>query len=199
MQRLRVHALALASSLLLACESSGSAKPEPAAEPAAEAPAEPAAEVPAEVPAEPAAAVAPAEIDPRSLCLDAGLLLTTASFEELAGGGYCDRCREHDEMACELDWPSSDVMACPEWDVMRNTIYARFGKPFTKPLWQAYFAKQPWYRADPSFQDERLPAVAAANVAYLKKAGDQCRSSCQEHRDEGVCVDLDTYLPQRSQ
>lgn len=116
-------------------------------------------------------------LDDKALCTESCLLLVEHPFSEVADRIYCQRCKAVDPDACELDWPSSDVMACEQWDRMRNCIYAGFGYQFTKDKWTKEFASQPWYRPDPGFKPENLPKVAQDNVARLKKAAAECRSA----------------------
>lgn len=58
---------------------------------------------------------------------------------------------------------------------MRQEIYARRGKVFTKEPWfQTYFESFAWYKADPEFTDAKLTEVEKRNiatiVAYEKRA-----------------------------
>ena len=58
---------------------------------------------------------------------------------------------------------------------MRQEIYARRGKVFTKEPWfQTYFESFAWYKANPSFSDAQLSEVEKRNIAtitaYEKKA-----------------------------
>jgi len=58
---------------------------------------------------------------------------------------------------------------------MRQEIYARRGKVFTKEPWfQTYFESFAWYKADPKFTDAQLTELEKRNVAtiaaYEKKA-----------------------------
>jgi hypothetical protein len=58
---------------------------------------------------------------------------------------------------------------------MRQEIYARRGKVFTKEPWfQTYFQSFAWYKADPKFTDAQLTELEKRNVAtiaaYEKKA-----------------------------
>lgn len=58
---------------------------------------------------------------------------------------------------------------------MRQEIYARRGKVFTKEPWfQNYFESFAWYKADPEFTDAKLTEVEKRNiatiVAYEKRA-----------------------------
>jgi hypothetical protein len=58
---------------------------------------------------------------------------------------------------------------------MRQEIYARRGKVFTKEPWfQTYFESFAWYQADPQFTDTKLSELEKRNIAtiaaYEKKA-----------------------------
>jgi plasmid maintenance system killer protein len=58
---------------------------------------------------------------------------------------------------------------------MRQEIYARRGKVFTKEPWfQTYFESFAWYKANPEFNDAQLTALEKRNIAtiaaYEKKA-----------------------------
>jgi len=58
---------------------------------------------------------------------------------------------------------------------MRNEIYARRGKVFTKEPWfQTYFESFAWYKANPEFTDAQLTPLEKRNIAaitaYEKKA-----------------------------
>ena len=58
---------------------------------------------------------------------------------------------------------------------MRQEIYARRGKVFTKEPWfQTYFESFAWYKANPEFTDTQLTAIEKRNIAtiaaYEKKA-----------------------------
>src|SRR4030095_9793185 len=58
---------------------------------------------------------------------------------------------------------------------MRQEIYARRGKVFTKEPWfQTYFESFAWYKANPDFSDEQLTELEKQNIAtiaaYEKKA-----------------------------
>jgi hypothetical protein len=58
---------------------------------------------------------------------------------------------------------------------MRQEIYARRGKVFTKEPWfQTYFESFAWYKANPEFADTQLTAMEKRNIAtitvYEKKA-----------------------------
>ncbi|HWN09592.1 MAG TPA: YARHG domain-containing protein [Pyrinomonadaceae bacterium] len=51
---------------------------------------------------------------------------------------------------------------------MRNEIYARRGKVFTKEPWfQTYFESFPWYKANPEFTDAQLTPLEKRNIAAI--------------------------------
>lgn len=53
---------------------------------------------------------------------------------------------------------------------LRNTVYARHGKPFQTPEMQAYFNSRPWYRIRASFDNADLTENDLANVALIQNA-----------------------------
>jgi hypothetical protein len=182
---MRIRAIPLTSGItvwwLLAC--AGVGEPSPAPEvpiapgtPPVGAPAAGGAEAGtpavADVAPEPAAAPAPAEpaAEPPIPCSDDCLLLLDYAYDELSRGQYCELCGPYVEEACELDWPSSDVMACEQYDYLRNCIYARLGYTFeTAPEWRRVFDKESWYTPDPRFEWSRVSALQAANAKELKR------------------------------
>ncbi len=123
---------------------------------------------PAVAPAAPAPAPEPAA--PTGPCADDCLLLMEHRYEDLASGGYCELCGDQDPLACELDWPSSDLMPCDEFDRLRNCIYARLGYDFEgAPEWRAVFDQEPWYEPDPKFRWSNVSKVQVANANTLKE------------------------------
>ena len=51
---------------------------------------------------------------------------------------------------------------------MRNEIYARRGKVFTKEPWfQTYFESFTWYKANPEFTDAQLTPLEKRNIAAI--------------------------------
>lgn len=126
---------------------------------------------------------APASATPGSIKLDAETcgdpcaLLTRFSFDELSANA-CKICKKYDDTFCETDFPFNDVPSCEAYDELRNCIFARFGYVFSNPKWQQQFGKLPWYKPDPTFTQEKLPAVARANVQKLKELKAQ-RRGCE--------------------
>jgi hypothetical protein len=126
-------------------------------------------------PAGPAASGKPA-LDAHT-CSDPCALLTVAAYDDLVASA-CKLCKKHDTTFCEIDFPWSDVPSCDAYDELCNCLYARFGYVFSKPKWQEQFGKQPWYKPDPSFTEDKLPPVAKANVQKLKDLKAK-RQNCQ--------------------
>lgn len=64
-----------------------------------------------------------------------------------------------------------------ELSLMRNEIFALYGRPFSDPELQAYFSERPWYRKNPNYSDAKLSKLERANVdfisSYQKKTGKQ--------------------------
>lgn len=105
---------------------------------------------------------------PKAMCTPDCRLLTVYTFDEVQAN-YCALCGAHDEMACQLDWPTSDVPSCEIWDYYRNCIYATYGRPFEKEQWKQAFGSQPWYHPDPGYSDAKLSAAAKANVEEAQR------------------------------
>jgi eukaryotic-like serine/threonine-protein kinase len=62
--------------------------------------------------------------------------------------------------------------------ILRNTIYARYGRSFETPALQAYFLTRPWYRERSDYNDRMLNATDRAN-AELIKSHEESRSPSQ--------------------
>ncbi|EPX63694.1 hypothetical protein D187_006103 [Cystobacter fuscus DSM 2262] len=52
--------------------------------------------------------------------------------------------------------------------LLRNTIYARRGRPFKSPLLQEHFARMPWYKPDPTYTDARLTKNDQRNAKLIQ-------------------------------
>jgi|GEM_PF-2384581 len=55
-----------------------------------------------------------------------------------------------------------------ELRVMRNEVYAHYGRTFQDVDLQNYFAQRPWYRQNPSYSDSLLTEVDNANVKVIQ-------------------------------
>lgn len=51
--------------------------------------------------------------------------------------------------------------------ILRNTIFARHGRPFTTESMKSYFAQKAWYAEDPKYSDARLTAVDRENIERI--------------------------------
>ncbi|HEX8437564.1 YARHG domain-containing protein [Archangium sp.] len=51
---------------------------------------------------------------------------------------------------------------------LRNTIYARRGRPFKSELLQQHFAHMPWYQADKAYSDARLTKTDKRNIDLIR-------------------------------
>ncbi len=51
--------------------------------------------------------------------------------------------------------------------LLRNTVYARRGKPFTSETLGGYFSDMEWYHPDPKYHDKRLNGVDKQNIATI--------------------------------
>ncbi|RME22268.1 MAG: YARHG domain-containing protein [Deltaproteobacteria bacterium] len=155
----------------LACGSAPSSITTPApanAEPAAAPASTPSAEAHAAAPAfDPLAGHSLAEI-----CRDRGLSLIKWDYDQLQRD-FAKLCCGPDgiagDIACDLDWPFSDVPPCHAYDELRNHIFARYGYPFRSAEWQETFGTQPWYQRRDDFDPSWLSEAAKRNVERLKQ------------------------------
>jgi serine/threonine protein kinase/ketosteroid isomerase-like protein len=69
----------------------------------------------------------------------------------------------------------SDIAGLPDTDLrlLRNTVYARYGRVFDSSDLQQYFSNRPWYRPRRDYSDSQLTAVDRANVSFIKSAEGQ--------------------------
>ncbi len=70
--------------------------------------------------------------------------------------------------------------------LLRNTIYARRGRPFRSDLLRAYFEATEWYKSDASYTDARLSAVDGRNIKLIRSVEDQLGGPLTdfEHKSE---------------
>jgi hypothetical protein len=60
-----------------------------------------------------------------------------------------------------------DDLSARDLQLLRNTIFARRGRPFETPLVKGHFKTVAWYRPDPRYSDKRLSAVDKKNVKLI--------------------------------
>ena len=105
------------------------------------------------------------------ICNSNGLALIKWPYDKLSSDfkGLCCVKGGLDDERCEMDWPSSDILSCGEYDEMRNEIYAHYGRRFQSKRWQQTFGKQAWYKVRDDYSDSWVSKIAMANVSQLKK------------------------------
>ncbi len=65
-----------------------------------------------------------------------------------------------------------EEMSLRDLRIIRNTIYARRGRPFKSPILAAYFASTDWYKADDDYSDARLTAIDNKNIKLVRSVED---------------------------
>ncbi|MCS6912472.1 MAG: YARHG domain-containing protein [Myxococcales bacterium] len=70
--------------------------------------------------------------------------------------------------------------------LLRNTIYARRGRPFRSPILQQYFGDMEWYRPVADYTDKRLTDIDRRNIKLIRSVEDELGGplSDREHREE---------------
>lgn len=63
----------------------------------------------------------------------------------------------------------SDLYGKSDWelDILRNTIYAKYGRTFRRSDLQSHFDQQSWYRRNSSFRESWLSSTEKRNVAFI--------------------------------
>ncbi|MCE9577813.1 MAG: YARHG domain-containing protein [Deltaproteobacteria bacterium] len=65
--------------------------------------------------------------------------------------------------------------------MLRNTVYARRGRPFKSELLQQWFGDMAWYHADPDYSDTRLSAIDQKNIHLIRSVEDQLGGPLSDH------------------
>lgn len=90
--------------------------------------------------------------------------LPTAHASSLELAGYDGRFMGDPELKADEVALLDDA----ELRLLRNEVFAQYGRPFSSADLQAHFGKTSWYKADPGFDESRLTAHDKANVALLQ-------------------------------
>lgn len=56
--------------------------------------------------------------------------------------------------------------------ILRNTVYARRGRPFKSALLQNYFFSTDWYQEDPNYSDAKLTDIDRRNIKLIRSVED---------------------------
>ncbi len=57
----------------------------------------------------------------------------------------------------------------PVLRLLRNTVYAKYGRPFDSRDLQAYFNSKSWYQINPNYRDSAISATDRANIDLIQK------------------------------
>ena len=104
------------------------------------------------------------------VCADDCLLLTRYDFNTVKHR-YRDLCCTDDALGqharCDQPWPWSGKPTCPQVELLRNCLSAKYGKVFSDPDWQQHFDKQSWYQQDGTFNPGTMSINAKRNDMAL--------------------------------
>ncbi|MEZ4240751.1 MAG: YARHG domain-containing protein [Myxococcota bacterium] len=107
------------------------------------------------------------------------LRLVSAALGEWLGDDSVPKARRNPlEDPSVLDRPLKpqqiDELSRRDLRLVRNTIFARYGRPFASPLLADYFSQKAWYHVDPAWDDARAPLTDAdrANIDLLTQRED---------------------------
>jgi hypothetical protein len=81
-----------------------------------------------------------------------------------------------------------DGMSRRDLRLLRNTIYARHGRPFKSPVLQAYFAEKAWYTPNDAFTEAMLTEVDKRNIKLVQSMEDRLGGPMKEweaQKEEG--------------
>lgn len=78
--------------------------------------------------------------------------------------------RQEREQSLDVVLRVADLRALSMRDlrILRNTIYARRGRPFKSKILQEHFLRMSWYKINPSYSDSLLSATDKRNIALVK-------------------------------
>lgn len=64
--------------------------------------------------------------------------------------------------------------------LLRNTIFARRGRPFKSKLLQEHFARMPWYKVDTAYSDKLLTATDKRNIQLIRQVEEEFGGALQD-------------------
>ena len=57
--------------------------------------------------------------------------------------------------------------------LLRNTLFARRGRPFKSELLREHFSQMPWYKPDPAYTDARLTKTDKINIELIRQVEEE--------------------------
>ncbi len=117
-------------------------------------------------------------------------LLSGALGEWVGDAGVAAEARNPLEdptvLAQQLTLAQIDEMSRRDLRLLRNTIYARHGRPFKSEILQMYFTDKAWYLPDPGYSDKALTAVDQRNITLVQSVEDRLGGALSDwdHRSE---------------
>ncbi len=88
----------------------------------------------------------------------------------------------------QLTLTQINTMSRRDLRLLRNTIYARHGRPFKSAILQQYFADKAWYQVHADYTDAALSDVDKRNIALVQSMEDRLGGPLTEwdhEREEG--------------
>ncbi len=83
-------------------------------------------------------------------------------------------------LANQLTVTQLDDLSPRDLRLVRNTIYARHGRPFKSEVLQAYFADKAWYQARDTYSEKQLTAVDKRNIQLVQSMEDRLGGPMKE-------------------
>jgi hypothetical protein len=73
-------------------------------------------------------------------------------------------------LQAELNPQALTLLSARQLRLLRNAVYARYGRPFDAKDLKDFFSVRSWYRADPAYTDARLTPVDKRNLELIQQA-----------------------------
>jgi hypothetical protein len=103
-------------------------------------------------------------LPPRLTAKQANQRLQCAYGEQLLLGAATN------SLDAELNPRHLALLSARQLRILRNAVYARYGRPFDAKDLKDYFSIRSWYHADPAYTDARLTAVDKRNLELIQQA-----------------------------
>lgn len=120
------------------------------------------------------------------------LRLLSQALGEWSGGQDAQANRNPLEdptlLIAQLSVEQIDDMSRRDLRLLRNSIYARYGRPFKSAVLQQYFAEKVWYQPNDAFTEAMLVDVDKRNIKLVQSMEDRLggpMSEWEAQREEG--------------